>query len=144
MIGRAEPKLSLKRTFAASREKLFQAWTDPAEIKKWFHVGEDWTTPLCEIDLRVGGAYRIGMQPPDRDTPYVVHGVFREVKSPEKLMFTWSWEGEPHEMLVTVVFRDLGDKTEIELTHERFPNATERDKHAEGWTGCLQQLDKLV
>lgn len=137
--------LNLKRTFAAPRERVFQAWTDPAELRKWFHVGEDWSTPICEVDLRENGTYRIGMQPPDGETPSVVTGRFREVNVPEKLVYTWSWEGdEPHETLVTVIFRDLGDKTEIELTHERFPSATERDKHAEGWEGCLQQLNNLL
>lgn len=144
MSDRSGTTLSLKRIFAAPREKVFHAWTDANALKKWFHVGEDWTTPLCEIDLRVGGTYRIGMQPPDSDSPYVVQGTFREVKPPEKLVFTWSWEGEdPYETLVTVFFRDVGGKTEVELRHERFPNSEERDKHSEGWAGCLEQFSNF-
>jgi len=77
--------------------------------------------------------------------PYVAYGTYREILPPEKLVYTWSWEGQdPMETLVTVEFREVGDSTEVELTHERFPNAEERDKHNEGWVGCLDQLSKLL
>lgn len=140
-----ETTLILKRTFAASREIVFKAWTDPNALRKWFHIDETWSTPIQEIDLRVGGKYRLAMQPPDRDTPYIVQGTYREVEPPEKLVYTWSWEGEdPYDTLVTVLFHDLGDSTEVELKHEQFPNIEERDKHNEGWAGCLEQLAKLL
>ncbi len=145
MANGSETTLNLKRTFNAPREKVFQAWTDPNALKEWFHGMDDWTTPVHEIDLQVGGKYRLGMQPPDGDTPYVAYGTYREVQPPEKLVYTWSWEGQdPMETLVTVEFREVGDSTEVELTHERFPNAEERDKHNEGWVGCLDQLSKLL
>ena len=145
MANGRETTLNLKRTFGAPREKVFQAWTDPNVLKQWFHGMDDQTTPIHEIDLKVGGEYRLGMQPPDGDTPYVAYGTYQEVQPPEKLVYTWSWEGQdPLNTLVTVEFRDVGDATEVELTHERFPNAEERDKHNEGWGGCLDQLGKLL
>ncbi len=53
--------LRLTRTFAAPREKVFRAWTDPEELKKWFGpVG--YATPMAEVDLRVGGKYQLGMR----------------------------------------------------------------------------------
>ena len=141
----SETSLNLKRVFAAPRQKVFNAWTDPNALKEWFHAGDDWTTPVHEVDLRVGGRYRIGMQSPDADAPYVIQGVYKEVQPPERLVYTWSWEGEdPFETLVTVVFKDLGDSTEVQLTHEQFPNQAERDKHNEGWCGCLEQLEKFI
>ncbi len=141
----AEITLKLKRTFAAPREKVFRAWTDPNELKKWWRVQDDWAIPIAEVDLRIGGKYRLGMQSPDGTTPYVVGGIYREVKFPEKLVYTWKWEGsEEAETLVTVVFRELGgDSTQVELTHERFATKEARDKHNEGWKGCLAQLEKL-
>ena len=145
MANGSETTLNLKRTFGAPRAKVFQAWTDPNVLKQWFRGMDDWTTPIHEIDLKVGGKYRLGMQPPDGDTPYVAYGTYREIQPPEKLVYTWSWEGQdPMETLVTVEFRAVGDSTEVELTHERFPNAAERDKHNEGWVGCLDQLSKLL
>ena len=144
MAATTDTSLTLKRIFAASREQVFRAWTDPAELKKWWGMEDDWSTPISEVDLRVGGKYRLGMLPPGAESPHVVYGTYREVEPPDKLVYTWQWEGgESDETLVTVRFHDMGDSTEVELTHSQFPSAEERDKHNEGWNGCLQQLAKL-
>lgn len=145
MTANPETTLVLKRNFPASRERVFNAWTDPAALKEWFHVGDDWTTSIHEVDLKVGGLYRLGMQSPDNDLPYIVRGTYLEIERPEKLVHTWSWEGEDSvETLVTVLFHDRGDFTEVELKHEKFPNSEERDKHNQGWLGCLEQFAKAV
>ncbi|MFQ6115665.1 MAG: SRPBCC domain-containing protein [bacterium] len=135
----------LKRTFAARREKVFKAWTEPIELKKWWGVADDWSTPITEVDLRVGGKYRLGMQPPEKDAPYIVGGTYREVQPPERLVYTWCWEGgEMEETLVTVLFHDSGDSTEVELGHEYLPDEKTRDDHKDGWEGCLSRLAKIL
>jgi uncharacterized protein YndB with AHSA1/START domain len=141
-----ETTLRLTRTFAAPREEVFRAWTDPAALKKWFAPGDDYATPNAEVDLRVGGRYRIQIQSPQGKFHTVV-GVYREVKPPEKLVFTWSWaEGgmDIGETVVTVEFRDQGESTELVLTHDRFPTTEARDDHRKGWTGCLDRLSKAL
>lgn len=144
MISNPETTLVVKRTFSASRDAVFNAWTDPNALKQWFHAGDDMTTPIHEVDLRVGGKYRLGMQAKDDNTLYVVHGTYREVQRPEKLVYTWSWEGqEAAETLVTVLFRELENSTEVVLTHEQFPSVEERDKHHEGWRACFKQLAEM-
>ena len=137
-----ETTLYLKRMVSAPRAKVFKAWTNPAELKKWFAINADYETPIAEVDLRVGGKYRIGMKPKAKDAVHVATGVYREIRPPEKLVFTWSWEGEAEKIdtLVTVEFRDMGSSTEIILKHEFFPDGPTRDKHMEGWTGCLNML----
>lgn len=135
-----ETALIIRKKFNAPRSKVFEAWTQPEMLKQWFSPNETFLVPIAAVDLKVGGTYRIGMRPPDRETLHVATGVYREIRPPEKLVFTWSWEGEPMETLVTVEFRDLGDATEVMLKHEYFPDALTRDKHSEGWTGCLEQL----
>ncbi len=85
--------LEVSRTVAAPRETVFQAWTDPEILTKWWRVDAGWSTPIAEVDLRVGGRYRLGMFEPGKDGPYVVGGEYREVTPPEKLVFTWIWEG---------------------------------------------------
>lgn len=141
----SETKLSMKRTFPVSCDRVFQAWTEPKVLSKWFHVGPDWTTPVHQVDLRVGGKYRFGMLEPGKEAPHIVTGVFREIEKNEKLVFTWKWEGaDEAESLVTLLFRDLGDKTEFELIHERFATSEARDKHAQGWQGCLAQLEAML
>ena len=77
---------------------------------------------------------------------HIVTGTYQEVSPPQRLVFTWKWETEPQhgETLVTIEFLDRGGKTEVILTHERFPSETARDEHHKGWTGCLDRLGKVV
>ncbi len=145
--AKVETNLQLKRTFAAKRERVFRAWTEPADLRQWFAPSDEYSMPIAEVDLRVGGKYRFGMKPPKTDVPYVAFGTYREVRFPEKLVFTWSWENPDAnvgETLVTVEFRDLGDSTEVTLTHELFPDEKSRDDHNKGWNGCLDRLAKLL
>ncbi len=92
----------------------------------------------------MGGRYRAGMRAPD-GTEMAVVGEYTEIAAPERLAFTWAWNppmGGPEETLVTVEFRDLGDMTEVVLTHERFLSVESRDQHQHGWTStfvCLEQ-----
>ena len=143
---RTEITLNLTRTYSAPRDDVFRAWTEPEALKRWFAPSDEFSTPIAEVDLRVGGAYRIGMKPPDQEDMFIVVGTYREVQPPERLVFTWSWEEgiDVGETLVTVEFRDLGDSTEVVLTHELFPNEQARDKHNEGWNGCLERLEKIL
>ena len=73
--------LTVRRTFAASRDRVFRAWTDPEELKQWWRLDESYTTPMAEMDLRVGGKYRLAMKPPQGDAR-IVGGVFREIHPP--------------------------------------------------------------
>jgi len=141
-VTASETTLHLKRTFAASRDLVFKAWTDPDELQKWFHVASTWKTPIAEVDLRVGGKYRLGMQNPEEKDPTIVSGIYKEIEEPEKLVYTWAWEGaDSFETLVTVKFHDRDGSTEVELIHERFRNVEERDLHEQGWKGCLSNLN---
>ena len=144
-MARPETTLHLTRTFPAPREKVFRAWTDPEELKKWWGP-EGYETPTAEVDLRVGGAYRFGMQKsPDGDIFYL-RGTYREVRPPERLVYTWRWEAEPElgETLVTVEFLARGGSTEVVLTHELFPSKEARDGHSRGWNSSLDRLAKAL
>ena len=135
--------LRVTRSFPAPCEKVFQAWTDPNALRQWAAPG-DRTTPVAEVDLRVGGRYRIHMRAPDGSVERVT-GVYQTVDPPHRLVYTWYWETKPDmgETLVTVEFHEHGGATQVTLTHERFPNAEVRDKHELGWGGCLVKLSAL-
>jgi uncharacterized protein YndB with AHSA1/START domain len=140
-----EAIIHITRTFAAPREKVFRAWTEPQELKKWWAAGPGYTTPIAEVDLRVGGRYRLGMKPPDKDVVHIVGGAYREVQRPSRLVYTWVWEGSSAPgTLVTVEFRDQGASTEVTLVHEPFADSQSREQHLAGWTGCLDRLTNLV
>jgi uncharacterized protein YndB with AHSA1/START domain len=87
------------------------------------------TSPSAEIDLRVGGRYRGAMLAPD-GTEMAVVGEYTEIAAPETL--------------VTVEFRDLGDMTEVALTHERFLSVESRDQHHHGWTSTFVYLEQAL
>jgi uncharacterized protein YndB with AHSA1/START domain len=139
-----ETTVQVRRTFATSREKVFQAWTEPEKLKKWW-APAGYSTPSAEIDLRVGGKYRVGMQLPG-EAAFYVSGAYREVKPPEKLVFTWRWE-KPEmdfgESLVTIEFHEWGNSTEVILTHEQLPNEA-REQYSQGWSDFFDKLAEAL
>jgi uncharacterized protein YndB with AHSA1/START domain len=141
-----ETTLVLRRTFAAPQSKVFHAWTDPRHLKRWFAPSDDFEVSVAEVDLRVGGKYRIGMKPADKEETYIVIGEYREIDAPRRLVYSWAWEGdqETGETIVTVEFRAVGAGTELMLKHEFFPNPDARRRHEEGWSGCLDRFARLL
>jgi uncharacterized protein YndB with AHSA1/START domain len=141
----AETTLQLKRVFKAPREKVFNAWTDPKQMKQWIIPQDGFSVPNVEVDFRVGGKYRIEMLSPNGICHTAV-GSYREIVVPEKLVFTWFWENRPEEgeTLFTVEFYEQGIATQVLLTHELFQNETVRDDHNKGWSGALNQLAKFL
>jgi uncharacterized protein YndB with AHSA1/START domain len=138
-----EAAVYLTRTFRAPRERVFRAWTEPDQFKQWFGPPQG-STPSAEMDVRPGGSYRIEMNPSFARTRFVV-GTFLEVVAPERLVYTFDWEGPFPTIklggsLVTVEFLDLGDATEVRLLHERLPKRWQRAFHSWGWTSSLRRL----
>lgn len=140
----APVSLRIARTFPAPREKVFKAWTEAQALKAWFAPSDKYVTRIPVLEPRVGGRYRIEME--FEGKAHVVVGTYREVQPPEKLVFTWKWETEPAhgETVVTIEFLDRGGRTEVVLTHEKFPSDAARDEHNKGWTGCLDRFGQYV
>jgi len=137
-----KPSLTLKRRINAPPAKVFKAWTDPAQIKRWFGPTEI-ETLLAEADVRTGGRYHIVMRAADGEE-HDVSGTYREVVPDQKLVFTWAWRTTPErQSLVTVDLKGDGDGTMLTLTHEQFFDEAARDRHRSGWSGCLDKLEKL-
>ena len=138
--------LYLTRTFAAPRHKVFEAWTRPEVISQWFAASEEHVPSVAEVDLRVGGSYRIGMKHIAKGTEHIATGVYKEIVPDERLVFTWSWEENPNEneTLITIEFRDANGSTEMHFRHERFATVKLRDDHQHGWAGCLERLARAM
>jgi uncharacterized protein YndB with AHSA1/START domain len=132
------PVLKITRILNATRQEVFAAWTDPASVKQWL-CPEEASVARVELDVRVGGAFRIDMQ--DQDD-YVTHtGIYREIKPPERLVFTWVSKYTQHrETLVTVELFEGGDKTELVLTQVQLPDEEAMQRHAFGWTSIMAHL----
>ena len=145
-----EVVLRLSRRFAASRERVFDAWTNPDVLRRWWAAQPDWDTPVADVDLREGGAYRLSMRDTGTGQMHTLVGEYREVRRPERLAYTWTWESNEEAMrgsegtLVVVDFNDDGDGTEVVVTHSGFAAPELRDMHEHGWNGCLDNLERRV
>ncbi len=137
--------LELNRVFDAPASVLFEAFTDPRELARWWGP-EGFSTPSLEFDPRVGESYRIEMQPPEGSAFYLT-GEFRTVDPPDRLAYTFTWEDpdpEDVETLVELTFRDLGASTEIKLTQGDFKTQARRELHRAGWTDGFNKLEKII
>lgn len=131
--------LSLIRILPRGRQTVFDAWTTVASVQQWM-CPEAVSIPLVELDVRVGGAFRVDMLV---DGAVQTHtGVYREVVPPEKLIFTWTSQNTlRRETLVTVVLQVLGDeRTELRLTQTLLPTEDTTQQHTRGWTQILDHL----
>ena len=138
--------LVITRVFAAPRELVWKAWTEPERIKQW-SAPKDFTMPVAEGDLRPGGAWRSSMRKPD-GTELWLGGEYREIVEPERLVFTHAWDdanGNPGpESTVTVTFTERNGKTEMTFRQGPFESDEDRQGHSEGWTECFDKLDELL
>jgi uncharacterized protein YndB with AHSA1/START domain len=150
-MAMAQPKpndglvLRLSRSFAAPRERVFRAFTAPAQLAKWWGP-KGFTVPACTIDLRAGGAWHTVMRSPE-GKDHVVSGVYREIVPPERLVFTWGWEEDGargHETVVTIELHETPGGTRLELTHEGFETEDSRSRHSHGWSGCFDCLEQAL
>jgi len=134
--------LQMNRLIKTSRERVFAAWTTPNQIPRWFGPGTCKVLD-AQIDLRMGGSYQFRVFN-DPHGEMIVSGEYREVISPEKLVFTWRWLDDPDwedlTSVVTVEFVEVTGGTEVRLTHEGFPSEESAGRHEQGWTSCFDKL----
>jgi uncharacterized protein YndB with AHSA1/START domain len=145
-MANEEQELVLTRVFDAPRELVFKVWTDPKHVARWWGP-HGFTNPVCELDLRPGGAIRIHMRAPD-GTVYPMTGVFQEIVEPERIVFisaALDAAGNPmFEVLTTVTFAEQGKKTKqtmrarvIKTTPQAAPYIAGMEQ---GWTQSLERL----
>jgi uncharacterized protein YndB with AHSA1/START domain len=120
-------EIAMTRVFSAPRRLVFDALTKPELVKQWLLGPAGWTMPICEIDLRVGGAYRYVWRHAD-GKEMGMGGVFREIVVPERIVHSERFEQPwyPGEALVTNVLVEQGGKTTLTLT-SRFDSRETRD-----------------
>ena len=143
----AEREIHTERVFDASRERGFAAFTDPELIPQWWGLRST-TTTVDQMDLRAGGAWRFVETNPDgSETGF--RGIYREVTPPERLVYSFEWEGMPgHVLIETVTFEDLRGQTKVTTT-SLFHTPEERDgmlasDMGMGLNESYEQLDELL
>lgn len=141
--GNARNAVHLTRLFDAPPALVFQAWTEPEHLGRWC-CPRGFKVISGEGDLRPGGAWRCVMQSPE-GAEHAVRGVYREIVTPKRLVFTHAWEEDAAgelgpETLVTVTFAKEAEKTRITFDQGVFATAESRDNHADGWSETLDNL----
>lgn len=136
-----EPGLRIRRVLPASPRRVYAALTDPDLLARWWGP-KGFTCPSIEFEPRVGGSYRIAMQPQGGELFHLV-GEFREVKPPACLAFTFVWDPadpDDRETLAELALRDERGGTEITLTQGPFATEDRKRLHEDGW---IESLDRL-
>jgi uncharacterized protein YndB with AHSA1/START domain len=146
-------QLVLRRTFAAPRDLVFAAWTEPDRIKKWMCKSSmEAKIEFIELNVCPGGHLRLNVTTVNGDV-YDIQGEYHEIRVPERLVYTWEWQRRNRQesrnddlgqTLVTVEFFDRGSQTEVILTHSGFSNAEMRDLHQFGWPASLDALEQAL
>jgi uncharacterized protein YndB with AHSA1/START domain len=148
-------ELNITRIFNAPRERVWEAWTEPQQVKIWWGP-KDFTAPFIKIDFHIDGAFLYCMESPEGEH-YWSTGVFREIVEPERIVATDSFADDkgnvvpatyygmspdlPLEMLLTVTFEEHDGKTRLTVHHVGIPIGEESDLAEAGWN---ESLDKLA
>jgi uncharacterized protein YndB with AHSA1/START domain len=137
----AQLTVRLFRVVQAPTQRVFEAMIEPEQVAEWW--GPDgFTCPEVTLDLRVGGAYRIAMQPPDGELFHLT-GTYIAVEPPSHLAYTFRWEPpdpDDRENVARIALRDRDGATEVALTHGPFATEARRELHEAGWTDTLARL----
>jgi uncharacterized protein YndB with AHSA1/START domain len=135
--------LIIRRILPATQQRVFDAWTRPELMCRWFFPDPRWSAKVS-ADVRVGGTYRLEMRD-EAGTIHVQHGEYKVIEPISRLVFTWTCEevgvvGSE----VTIELLGRGDKTELTLRHELPDVPGIRERHEQGWVGCLGQLQRWM
>ncbi len=136
------PELTIVRTFDAPPALVFKAWTDPAHLVRWLGP-RGFQAHSIEIDGRLGGAWRACITSPDGDEHWM-GGRYREIRSPDRLVFTFAWESTGFETLVTISLREDGSRTIMTFHQAPFASEDSRLSHEGGWTESFDRLGDVL
>ena len=134
----------IERSFAAPAEDVFDAWTSPEVMKRWFHPAPDWEAPEAEVDLRVGGKVRVVMRSPD-GTKAEAWGEYTLIDRPRRLAMKWTFFDDPsNEQLIELCFSESEGSTTVLMVNSGISTDRRRDAQDVGWRGCFDQLERAL
>src|SRR5689334_8774264 len=136
------PSLILKRRLKAPPQKVFQAWTQPEQMTRWWGRSSA-REPVAETDVRVGGHFRVQFLG-EQGEHHSVSGIYREIEADRRLVLSWAWQSTPERQSQVIVdLKPDGDGTLLTLTHEQFFDQKACDDHRGGWMVALDKMEKL-
>lgn len=137
--------LKIERRLSAPPSEVFRCWTEPNELMRWFKPSGEWSTTKAEVDLRVGGSYRIAFSSP-AGNEYVESGEYLEILPDTRLSYSGEFRGptQHFKTVVNVEFFEDGDGTRLVIVERGYPSEEVRNLHQAGWGGFLDQLEKVA
>jgi uncharacterized protein YndB with AHSA1/START domain len=138
--------LRIERLIDASPEAVFRVWTTREAMESWYRDGDDFVARVVDLDVRVGGSYRVEFGPRGQE-PFVEYGVYLEIDAPRRLVMSETLEGVETPWAntkVTVELEEENGKTHLVLVHENFPTPGHRDNASGGWPGFIDRIERLV
>ena len=135
----------IERTFDAPAEDVFEAWTSVEVMRRWFYAGPDWETPEAEVDLRVGGRFRVVMRKPDGSAVELT-GEYTEIDRPHRLAMTCTFSDDPasQQQLIELTFSESEGSTTVLMVNSRISTDGRRDAQDLGWYGCFNELERAL
>lgn len=148
MVAPLEPELVIERVFSAPRQLVWNAWIDPKQMIKWMGP-RDYPSVHLEGEVRVGGKWRGCLRHVGDGQNLWQGGEYKEIVEPEKLVFTFFWEGDDGKpenvMLITLTFAEQGaNKTKMTMRQTGFRNIEQRDGHNGGWSSTFDRLEEFL
>lgn len=131
----------VSKIIKATREELFEAFTNPDIMSKWFYPEEDMSAEVTNT-FHVGGGYTLKMYGKN-GVLYTHVGEYKEIVPPDKLVFTWNSDFVQN-TVVTVTFSQMESGTEVTITHDLLPAGEMTENHRKGWGGCLNHLESTM
>jgi uncharacterized protein YndB with AHSA1/START domain len=137
------PSLTITRRLRASPQKVYAAWTQAENLIQWFAAQAKPGSVKADLDVRVGGRYRISFTNQDNGEYHEVGGLYREVVPDARLQFTWAWHSTPErESLVSIEFKPDAGGTLMIFQQEQFADQAARDNHERGWNKFFDVLER--
>jgi uncharacterized protein YndB with AHSA1/START domain len=134
----------IERTFEASAEEVFDAWTNPEVIGRWFRPGQGWQEASAEVDLRVGGKVRVVMRDPDGE-PVEAGGEYTLIDRPNKLAFTWTFDDDlSNEQMIELEFTERDGATKVVFVNSNISEERRRDQQYDGWSTCFDEMARVL
>jgi uncharacterized protein YndB with AHSA1/START domain len=134
----------IERTFDAPAEDVFDAWTSPEVIRRWFKPAQGWQEPSAEVDLRVGGTIRVVMRTPEGE-PVEAGGEFTLIERPHRLAFTWTFDDDPsNQQMIELEFTERDGATSVLFVNSNISEEKRRDQQYDGWSTCLDNMETVV
>ena len=138
--------LEIVRFINVPADRVYQAWTDPAQLKEWWGP-EGVRTRNLIAEVRVGGKYRWDLTSPEGEE-MSAFGEYRELIPGKKIVFTWKWDDdeawENRTSIVTIELFERPGGTELRFRHKQLPSAESRDRHNQGWNSLLDGLEQFL